>query len=146
MHFHKKIVDTYFESHSNTTNDSPSSHLYPNVMIYELKKVGSHYIYSYRTEKILYLNFSCLFLPKKSKILYNGHFFQEPKVSAIDRFDCSLSTYAFSKSQFKLLNENLNFCLKPDYISKTEKYNDIQELEGKIELKLETAVCRCFSE
>ena len=43
-------------------------------------------IYSYRMNKILHLNFCCIFLPKKSKTIYSGHlviantFFRNPGV------------------------------------------------------------------
>ena len=40
----KKIVYRYFESQSNTTIDSFSSHFYTNVMICKLKKFGSYFI------------------------------------------------------------------------------------------------------
>ena len=81
----KYKVYRFIESQSNTTIDSLSSHLYTNVMICKLKKliieVSSdlkiyfiYSVYSYRMKKILHLNSHCLFLLKKSKTLYSGHF------------------------------------------------------------------------
>ena len=59
----------------------------------DLKIYFIYTVYSYRMKKILYLNFCCLSLPKKSKTLYGGHlvivdtFFKELQVSAIDKFN-----------------------------------------------------------
>ena len=52
----------------------------------DLKIYFIYNIYSYRMNKILHLNFCCIFLPKKSKTIYSGHlviadtFFRNPGV------------------------------------------------------------------
>ena len=52
----------------------------------DLKIYFIYNIYSYRVNKILHLNFCCIFLPKKSRTIYSGHlvivdiFFRNPGV------------------------------------------------------------------
>ena len=112
-----KKVYKYFESQSNTSTDSLSSHLCTIVMICKLKKLilkvslvlkiyFIYTVYSYRMEIIL-LNLCCLFLLKKSITLYSGHFFQEPQVSAIDSLTVML--YMNTVNAFKTLQKLSSF-------------------------------------
>lgn len=52
-----------------------------------------------------------------------------------ERNAINLSRYSFTKSQFKVLNKNLNFCPDPGYYNKKEIKTVIKNFERKIKSK-----------
>ena len=105
LHLLKNKVYRYFKSQSNTRIDCISSHLYTSVMICKLKKLilevsldlkiyFIYSVYSYCMKKSSILIHVVFFAQKIQNSIqwthgYRGHFFEEPQVSAIDRFNCS---------------------------------------------------------